>query len=49
MALSGELNPKSKAGNCYSLTVICILTGYTFYIPLMSRAASEVVQVYVDN
>ena len=31
------------------LTVICMLTGYTFCIPLPSKKASDVVTAYVDN
>ena len=48
MDLIGEFS-KSEKGNCYALTVICMLTGYTFCIPLQSKTASEVVQAYVDN
>ena len=30
-------------------TVICMLTGYTFCIPLKSKTATEVVQAYIGN
>ena len=32
-----------------ALTVICMLTGYTFCIPIPSKKASDVVTAYVDN
>ena len=48
MDLVGEFS-KSERGNTYALTVICMLTGYTFCIPLQTKTASEVVQAYVDN
>ena len=49
MDLIGKLYPTSAAGNCYALTVLCMLMGYTFCIPLKSKTVSEVVQTYVDN
>ena len=48
MDLIGEF-PKSSKGNSYALTVICMLTGYTFCIPIPNKTASEVVKAYVDN
>ena len=48
MDLIGDFIPSSK-GNKYALTVICMLTGYTFCIPISSKKASEVVTAYVDN
>ena len=48
MDLIGDFTPTSK-GNKYALTVICMLTGYTFCIPITSKRASEVVAAYVDN
>ena len=33
----------------YTLTVICMLTGYVFCIPLKSKQANEVLQAYIDN
>ena len=46
MDLIGEF-PKSSKGNSYALTVICMLTGYTFCIPIPNKTASEVVKAYV--
>ena len=45
----GEFHPKSSAGNAYTLAVMCMLTGYTFYVPIKTKTASEVVQAYIDN
>ena len=49
MDLIGEFYPPSKLGYKYALTVICMLTGYVFCVPLKSKQASEVIQVYIDN
>ena len=49
MDLIGELYPPSKSGHKYALTVICMLTGYVFCIPLKMKQASEVLQAYIDN
>ena len=48
MDLIGDFVPSSK-GNKYALTAICMLTGYTFCIPIPSKKASDVVTAYVDN
>ena len=45
----GEFHPKSSTGNAYALTVICMLTGYTFCVPIKTKTTSEVVQAYIDN
>ena len=49
MDLIGELYPLSRSGHKYALTVICMLTGYIFCVPLKTKQASEVLQVYIDN
>ena len=49
MDLIGEFYLPSKLGHKYALTVICMLTGYVFCIPLKAKQASEVVQAYIDN
>ena len=43
MDLTGHFDPPSN-GHHYTLTVICMLTGYMFCVPLKTKAASEVVQ-----
>ena len=37
MDLIGEFHPASSKGNRYALTAICMLTGFTFCIPLNSK------------
>ena len=49
MDLIGELYPASRSGHKYALTVICMLTGYVFCVPLKTKQASEVLQAYIDN
>ena len=49
MDLIGEFYPPSKSGHKYALTVICMLTGYVFCIPLKFKQANEVLQAYIDN
>ena len=49
MDLIGEFHPPTSKGKKYALTVICILTGYVFCIPLKTKTSEEVLQAYVDN
>ena len=49
MDLIGEFHPPTSKGKRYALTVICMLTGYVFYIPLKTKSAEEVLQAYIDN
>ena len=49
MDLIGEFHPPSAKGNRFALTVICMLTGYTYCIPLRTKTAMEVVQAYMDH
>ena len=49
MDLIGEFHPPSKKGHKYALTVICMLTGYVFCVPLKTKTACEVIQAYIDN
>ena len=49
MDLIGEFHPPASKGKRYALTVICMLTGYVFCIPLKNNTAGEVLQAYVDN
>ena len=45
MDLIGELYPPTSKGKRYSLTVICMLTGYVFCVPLKTKTTEEVLQV----
>ena len=45
----GEFHPPTVRHNKYALTVICMLMGYVFCIPLKTKTAEEVIQAYIDN
>ena len=47
--LIGEFHPPTSKGKRYALTVICMLTGYVFGIPLKTKTTEEVLQAYIDN
>ena len=49
MDLIGEFHPPTTKGKRYALTVICMLTGYVFCIPLKTKTAEEVLQAYIDK
>ena len=49
MDLIGELYPPSKSRHKYALTVICMLMGYVFCVPLKSKSAPEAMQAYIDQ
>ena len=48
MDLIGDFKT-SYNGNKYALTVICMLTGYVFCIPIKTKKTAEVIKAYVDN
>ena len=49
MDLIGEFHPPSSRKHRYALTVICMLTGYVFCVPLKTKTAEEVPQAYIDH
>ena len=49
MDLIGEFHPASSKGNRYALTAVCMLTGFTFCIPLKSKRAEDVIKAYIDH
>ena len=49
MDLIGEFHPPTTNKNRYALTVICMLTGYVFCVPLKTKTTEEVIQAYIDN
>ena len=49
MDLIGEFHPPTSKGKKYALTVICMLTGYVFCVPLRTKTVEEVLQAYIDN
>ena len=38
MDLIGKFHPPSSKGNRYALTTVCMLTGYTFCMPIKNKA-----------
>ena len=49
MDLIGEFHPASSKGNRFALTAVCMLTGFTFCIPLKSKRAENVIKAYIDH
>ena len=49
MDLIGEFHPASSKGNRYALTAICMLTGFTFCIPLKSKCAEDIINAYINH
>ena len=49
MDLIGEFHPPSSKGNKYALMAVCMLTGFTFCIPIKSKKAEHVMKAYTDN
>ena len=49
MDLIGEFHPPTSKRHRYALTVICMLTGYVFCVPLKTKTTEEVIQAYIDN
>ena len=49
MDLIGEFHPASSKGNRFALTMVCMLTGFTFCIPLKSKCAEDVIKAYIDH
>ena len=49
MDLIGEFHPPSTHGNKYALTVICMLSGLTWCIPIPDKTAPVVIQAYLKH
>ena len=49
MDLISELHPPSSQGNCCALTRVCMLTGFTWCIPIRSKKAVDVVRAYMQH
>ena len=49
MDLKGEFYPASSKSNRFTLTAVCMLTGFTFCIPLKSKRAEDVIKAYIDD
>ena len=49
MDLIGKFHAPSSKGNRYALTTVCMLTGYTFYIPIKNKSAEEIVTAWKNH
>ena len=49
MDLIGEFHPPSSQGNCYTLTGVCMLTEFTWCIPIKSKKAADVARAYMQH
>ena len=49
MDLISEFHPPSSKGNRYALTAVCMLTGYTFCIPIKNKSAEEIVTAWRNH
>ena len=47
--LIGEFHPASSKGNRFALTAVCMLTGFTFCIPIKTKKAEDVVNAYLNH
>ena len=49
MDLIGEFHPPTSHGHYYVLTAVCMLTGFTWCVPLKTKTAEEVAKAYMDH
>ena len=49
MDLIGEFYPPSSQGNRYALTVICMLTGWVWCVPIPDKTANAVLKAYLKE
>ena len=49
MDLIGEFHPPTSRGHRYALTAICMITGFTWCVPLKTKTAEEVAKAYMDH
>ena len=49
MGLIGEFHPPTSHGHHYTLTAVCMLTGFTWCVPLKTKTAEEVTKAYPDH
>ena len=49
MDLVGEFHPPLSRGNRYALTAVCMLTGYTFCIPIKNKTAEEIATAWRNH
>ena len=49
MDLIGEFHPSTSHGHRYALTAVCMLTGFTWCVPLKTKTVEEVSKAYLDH
>ena len=49
MDLIGEFHPPMDEGHRYALTVICMLTGFTWCIPIKDKKAPSIVKAHMNE
>ena len=49
MDLIGEFHPLTSRGHRYALTAVCMLTGFTWCVPLKTKTADEAAKAYMDH
>ena len=49
MDLIGEFHPPTSRGHRYALKAVCMLTGFTWCVPLKTKTAEEVAKAYMDH
>ena len=49
MDLIGEFHPASSKGNRFTLTAVCMLTGFTFCIPIKTKKPEDVINAYLNH
>ena len=49
MDLIGEFHPLTSHGHRYALTAVCMLTGFTWCVPLKTKTVEEVTKAYMDH
>ena len=49
MDLIGKFHPPTSCGHRYALTAVCMLTGFTWCVPLKTKTAEEVSKAYLDH
>ena len=49
MDLIGEFHPQTSCGHHYALTAVCMLTGFTWCVPLKTKTSEEVAKAYMDH
>ena len=49
MNLIGEFHSPTRRGHRFALTACCMLTGFTWCIPLKTKTAAEVVTTYKNH